>query len=48
MEPIARADLAAFKGGGAGMANAMIEEAGCGALITIEKAEVIHYKSRKR
>jgi hypothetical protein len=28
-------------------ANAMIEESGCGALMTIEKAEVIHYKSRK-
>lgn len=28
-------------------ANAMIEEAGCGALITIEKAEVIHYRSKK-
>jgi len=28
-------------------ANIMIEEAGCGALITIEKAEVIHYKSKK-
>src|SRR5947207_9855673 len=28
-------------------ANTMIEEAGCGALITIEKAEVIHYKSKK-
>lgn len=28
-------------------ANRLIEEAGCGALITIEKAEVIHYKSRK-
>jgi hypothetical protein len=28
MEPIARADIAAFKGGGAGMANAMIEESG--------------------
>jgi PII-like signaling protein len=27
--------------------NALIEEAGCGALITIEKAEVIHYKSKK-
>ena len=27
--------------------NQMIEEAGCGALITIEKAEVIHYKSKK-
>lgn len=28
-------------------ANKMIEEAGCGALITIEKAEVIHYVSKK-
>ena len=28
-------------------ANQMIEEAQCGALITIEKAEVIHYKSKK-
>lgn len=28
-------------------ANQLIEEAGCGALITIEKAEVIHYKSKK-
>jgi PII-like signaling protein len=28
-------------------ANAMIEEAECGALITIEKAEVIHYKTKK-
>jgi len=28
-------------------ANTLIEEAGCGALITIEKAEVIHYKSKK-
>ena len=28
-------------------ANGMIEESGCGALITIEKAEVIHYKSKK-
>jgi len=28
-------------------ANQMIEEAACGALITVEKAEVIHYKSRK-
>jgi PII-like signaling protein len=28
-------------------ANRMIEEAACGALITIEKAEVIHYKSKK-
>jgi PII-like signaling protein len=28
-------------------ANAMIEQAGCGALVTIEKAEVIHYKSKK-
>lgn len=28
-------------------ANQMIEEAGCGALITIEKAEVIHYKTKK-
>jgi uncharacterized protein len=30
-----------------GMADRMIEEAGCGALITIETAEVIRYKSRK-
>ncbi len=29
------------------IANKLIEEAGCGALITIEKAEVIHYKSKK-
>ncbi len=29
------------------IANEMIEEVGCGALITIEKAEVIHYKSKK-
>lgn len=28
-------------------ADQMIEEAGCGALITIEAAEVIRYKSRK-
>lgn len=28
-------------------ANKLIEEAACGALITIEKAEVIHYKSKK-
>lgn len=28
-------------------ANQMIEDAGCGALITVEKAEVIHYKSKK-
>lgn len=28
-------------------ANQMIEESGCGALITIEAAEVIHYKSRR-
>lgn len=28
-------------------ANQMIEEAGCGALITVERAEVIHYKSKK-
>lgn len=28
-------------------ANQMIEEAGCGALITIEKAEVIHYRPKK-
>jgi hypothetical protein len=27
--------------------NLMIEEAGCGALITIEAAEVIHYKPKK-
>lgn len=29
-------------------ANQMIEEAGCGALITIEAAEVIHYKPRNK
>ena len=29
------------------VANAMIEEAGCGALITIEAVEVIHYKPKK-
>ena len=29
------------------IANTLIEEAACGALITIEKAEVIHYKSKK-
>src|SRR5438309_11484707 len=28
-------------------ANEMIEAAECGALITVEKAEVIHYKSTK-
>ena len=28
-------------------ANKLIEDAGCGALITIEKAEVIYYKARK-
>ena len=28
-------------------ANQMIEDAGCGALITVEKAEVIHYKTKK-
>jgi uncharacterized protein len=28
-------------------ANQLIEEAACGALITIEKAEVIHYKTKK-
>lgn len=27
-------------------ANKMIEAAGCGAMITIEKAEVIHYKPK--
>ncbi|MBL7858912.1 MAG: DUF190 domain-containing protein [Cyclobacteriaceae bacterium] len=27
--------------------NNMIEEAGCGALITMEAAEVIHYKAKK-
>lgn len=27
--------------------NTMIEEVGCGALITIEAAEVIHYKAKK-
>lgn len=30
-----------------GVAKRLIEEAGCGALITIEKAEVIHYKSKQ-
>ena len=30
------------------VANKLIEEAGCGALITVEKAEVIYYKSRKQ
>lgn len=29
------------------IAHKLIEEAGCGALITIEKAEVIHYISKK-
>ncbi len=29
------------------LADQLIEEAGCGALITIEAAEVIRYKSRK-
>ena len=29
------------------IANQMIEQAKCGALITIEAAEVIHYKSKK-
>lgn len=29
------------------VANGLIEGAGCGALITIEKAEVIYYKSKK-
>lgn len=29
------------------IANQMIEEAECGAMITIEKAEVIHYKTKK-
>jgi uncharacterized protein len=29
------------------IANQMIEDAGCGALITLEKAEVIHYKPKK-
>lgn len=29
------------------VANQMIEEAGCGALMTMEKAEVIRYKFRK-
>jgi len=28
-------------------ANKMIEAAGCGAMITVEKAEVIHYKPKK-
>lgn len=28
-------------------ANEMIEAAGCGALITVEKAEVIHYRTKK-
>ncbi|MER3430537.1 MAG: hypothetical protein C4325_02285 [Blastocatellia bacterium] len=27
-------------------ANKMIDEAGCGAMITIEKAEIIHYKPK--
>lgn len=30
------------------VANRLIEEAGCGALITIEKAEVIYYKPKKK
>jgi PII-like signaling protein len=29
------------------IANAMIEEVGCGALITVEDAEVIYYKTKK-
>ena len=29
------------------IADRMIEEAGCGAMITMEKAEVIRYKSKK-
>jgi len=29
------------------IANRMIEEAGCGALITLEKVEVIHYRPKK-
>lgn len=29
------------------IANEMIEEVGCGALITLEKAEVIHYRTKK-
>jgi uncharacterized protein len=29
------------------IANEMIEASGCGALITLEAAEVIHYKSKK-
>ena len=28
-------------------ANQMIEEAGCGALMTLEKVEVIHYRPKK-
>lgn len=28
-------------------AGTMIEEAGCGALITVEKAEIIHYKPKR-
>lgn len=28
-------------------ANALIEQAECGALMTVERAEVIHYKSKK-
>jgi PII-like signaling protein len=28
------------------IANSLIEEAGCGAMITIEKAEVLHYKPK--
>ena len=34
-------------GGFLDTANKMIEDAGCGALITVEKAEVIHYRSKK-
>ena len=30
------------------VANRLIEEAGCGALITIEKAEVIYYSPKKK
>jgi hypothetical protein len=29
------------------VANKLLEEAACGALITIEKAEVLHYKRKK-
>jgi PII-like signaling protein len=30
------------------IANKLIEEAGCGALITMENIEVIHYRSKKK